>query len=368
MSATKSFLAVDLGAESGRALLGRFDGRNLQLEEIHRFSNGPVRVLDTLHWDVLRLWDDIKRGICLAGQKGGAGLASLGVDTWGVDFALLGRGDVLLANPVHYRDRRTEGMLEEAFRRVPRQEIFEQTGIQFMQLNTLYQLLAMRMARSPILEAATTFLTMPDLFNFLLTGRKACEFTNATTTQCYNPRRRGWARELLEKLELPTSIFPEIIPPGTNLGPLLDSVAAEVGLSGIRVIAPACHDTGSAVAAVPAAAPSAPGGQATTPNWCYLSSGTWSLMGVETPEPIINDRALRYNFTNEGGVAGTTRLLKNIMGLWLVQQCRRAWSRAGEELSYDQIAQLAEQATPFGPLVDPDDPGFLKPISARFKL
>lgn len=360
MSNQLEFLALDLGAESGRAVLGQFDGERLRLSEVHRFPNGPVRLPDGLHWDVLRLWTEIKRGLTLAVQEHRADLAGVGLDTWGVDFGLLDRDGALISNPYHYRDSRTDGMLEEAFRRVPREEIFEQTGIQFMQLNSLYQLLAMVVGRSPALDIAETFLTMPDLFNYWLSGRKVCEFSIATTTQCYDPRlpppdegggRGGWAIPLLEKMGIPTHIFPEIVPPGTVLGELLPAVAEEVGMSGLPVIAPACHDTGCAVAAVPAEGV----------DFAYISSGTWSLMGAELSEPIINEQSLAFDLTNEGGVSGTFRFLKNITGLWLVQECRRTWARQGEEFSYDDLTQMAAQATPLQSIVDPDYPEFLKP-------
>ncbi|MGA9350579.1 MAG: rhamnulokinase family protein [Anaerolineae bacterium] len=351
MAQAKKFLAFDLGAESGRAVVGLLEGDRLRLEEVHRFPNGPVRLPDGLHWDVLRLWTEIKRGLALAVQEYGADLAGVGLDTWGVDFGLLDRDGALISNPYHYRDSRTDGMLDEAFRRVPRQEIFEQTGIQFMQLNSLYQLLSMVVGRSPALDIAETFLTMPDLFNYWLTERKVCEFSIATTTQCYDPRQGDWARPLLEKMGIPTHIFPEIVPPGTVLGELLPSVAEEVGLSGLPVIAPACHDTGCAVAAVPAEGP----------DFVYISSGTWSLMGAELPEPVINEQSLTFDFTNEGGVGGTFRFLKNIAGLWLVQECRRTWARQDEEFSYDDLTQMAAQATPLQSVVDPDYAEFLKP-------
>ena len=351
MSRQFSFLALDLGAESGRAMLGQFDGERIQLSEVYRFPNGPVRLPDGLHWDVLRLWSEIKQGLARAIQEHGADLAGVGLDTWGVDFGLLDRDGALVSNPYHYRDSRTDGMLDEAFRRVPRAEIFEQTGIQFMQINSLYQLLSMVVRQSPALDIAETFLTMPDLFNYWLTGRKVCEFSNATTTQCYDPRKKGWANPMLERLDIPTHIFPEIVPPGTVLGELLPSVAEEVGTSGLPVIAPACHDTGSAVAAVPAEGS----------DFAYISSGTWSLMGAEVAEPVINASSLANNFTNEGGVAGTFRFLKNIMGLWLVQECRRTWASQGESLSYDELTQMAAEAEPLRSIVNPDDGDFLKP-------
>jgi len=350
MPRTLDLLAFDLGAESGRAVLGRFDGERLHLSEVHRFSNEPVRLPDGLHWDVLRLFGEVKRGLMLCASEHGQP-AGVGVDAWGVDFALLDRRGALLGNPYHYRDRRTEGMMEEAFRRVPRQEIFERTGIQFMQINTLYQLLAMVVGGSPALEVAETFLTIPDLFNYWLSGRAVCEFTSATTTQFYDPRAGAWATSLLERLGLPTGFLPEVIPPATSLGPLAPFVAEETGVGEVPVIAPACHDTGSAVAAVPAS------GQ----GHAYISSGTWSLVGVEVREPVITPQSLASNFTNEGGVCGTFRLLKNVMGLWLVQECRRAWAQEGEQHSYEELARVAQAAPPFAALVDPDDPSFLRP-------
>jgi len=362
MSHRSSFLAFDLGAESGRAMLGQLDGQRLQLTEVHRFANGPVRQPDGLHWDVLRLWTEIKHGLALVIREHGADLAGVGLDAWGVDFGLLDRDGALVSTPYHYRDGRTDGMLKQAFRRMPRAQIFEHTGIQFMQINTLYQLLSMVISESPALEIAETFLTIPDLFNYWLTGRTCCEFSIATTTQCYDPRRRDWARPLLERLGIPTHIFPEIVPPGTILGELLPSVADEVGTGILPVIAPACHDTACAVAAVPAEGA----------DFAYVSSGTWSLMGAELARPVIDERSLAYDFTNEGGVGvqecrrtRTFRFLKNVVGLWLVQECRRTWMRAalpkGEKLSYDDLTQMAAQADPLRSFVDPDCGEFLKP-------
>jgi rhamnulokinase len=354
---TSDYLALDLGAESGRGVLGRFDGERLDLEEVHRFPNEPVRMLDTLHWDLPRLFEECKnalRKVAGTGQR----LDGVGVDTWGVDFGLVGRGDTLLGNPVHYRDARTEGMMAAAFARVRREEIYERTGLQFMPFNTAYQLLALRQSGSPLLEVAETLLMMPDLFAWLLTGRRAGERTDASTTQLYDPRSGTWSDALCEGLGLPRRILPELIEPGTALGPLRKSVADEVGLASLTVVAPATHDTASAVAAVPALGSSGTSGP---PDWCYLSSGTWSLLGVEVPRPIINESTFRYNFTNEGGVAGTTRLLKNIMGLWLVQECRRTWARAGRSYSYDEILDRAGSARPFAALVDPDDASFIAP-------
>ena len=353
---TTDYLALDLGAESGRGLVGRFDGERLALDEVHRFPNGPVRMLDSLHWDVPRLFAEMKLAIAKAATNH-PGLDGVGVDTWGVDFGLVGRGDTLLGNPVHYRDPRTEGMMDAAFRLVPRERIYEISGLQFLPINTLYQLLALKTSHSPLLDVAETLLMIPDLFGWLLTGRRAGERTDASTTQLLDPRSGAWSDELCEGLGLPRSILPDLIEPGTELGPLRRSVADELGIAHpLTVLVPGTHDTASAVAAVPTR-----GTGTNPPDWCYLSSGTWSLLGAETPRPVINAATLAGNFTNEGGVAGTTRLLKNIMGLWLVQECRRTWARLGKEYSYDELIALAKQARPFATLVEPDDPTFLAP-------
>ncbi|MFZ6030002.1 MAG: rhamnulokinase [Chloroflexota bacterium] len=344
-----NLLALDLGAESGRAILGKFDGERIKLAEIHRFANSPLPLPDGLHWNTSGLWAEMLNGLGLAAREGT--LASMGIDTWGVDFGLLDSQDVLIGNPYHYRDSRTDGVMEKAFAIVPRQEIFAQTGIQFMQLNSLFQLYAMVLNQSPALEIAARFLTMPDLFNFWFTGRKANEFSNATTTQCYNPLSGGWAGDLLRKLDIPAHIFGEIVPPGALLGPLRKPVAEAAGIAPIPVIAPACHDTGSAVAAVPA----------TRESTAWISSGTWSLVGTNVRQPVIDERSLAFNLTNEGGVDGTFRLLKNINGLWLVQEARRTWAAQGEQLSYDTLTQLAEQADALRSLVDPDYEAFFKP-------
>jgi rhamnulokinase len=345
------YLAIDLGAESGRAILGSLDSGRLHLEEVHRFSNLPIRLQDGLHWDVLQLWSNIKAGLTKAAGIYPGQVSGIAVDTWGVDFALLGQDGSLLGNPYHYRDARTDGMLEEAFRRVPRETIFKCTGIQFMQINTLYQLLSMVISNSPLLQVASAFVTTPDLFNYWLSGRVSGELTIATTTQCFNPVQKSWANELLETMGIPTHIFPEIVLPGTVLGSILPAVAEETGIGIIPVITPACHDTGCAVAAVPAE----------NEHFAWISSGTWSIMGVEAPQPVITPESLEFNFTNEGGVAGTWRFSKNIMGLWLVQECRRTWAHQGEDLSYTELTRLAGEARPFLAVIDADDPDFLYP-------
>jgi rhamnulokinase len=344
-----AFLAVDLGAESGRAVLGRFDGEQITLKEVHRFPNVPVWLPDGLHWDVLRIAREVKDGIATATRNGGR-IESLGVDAWGVDFALLDRDGCLISNPYHYRDLRTEGMDERAFDRMTKEEIYETTGIQFMPINTLYQLLAME--GSPLLQAAQTLLLIPDLISYWLTGEKACEFTAASTTQLCDARSGSWARDLLEKMRFPGHIFGEIVTPGTQLGPLLPEVAEETGAKeGLPVTAVASHDTASAVVAVPAEGE----------NFAYISSGTWSLVGVELPKPAIAPEGMHANFTNEGGFGGTTRFLKNVMGLWLLQECRRTWAREGRQYSYEELTHLAQAVPTAGPLLDPDHPAFLPP-------
>jgi len=345
----KCYLAVDLGAESGRAILGTLNGNQLQLEELHRFPNVPVRTPSGLYWDSLRLFHEIQQGLSVAGRERKIGLDGVGVDTWGVDFALLGRDGSLVANPMHYRDSRNDGMLDKTFAVVPREEIFAHTGIQFIQLNTLCQLYAMKLAGAPGLEAAARLLFMPDLFNYWLTGVARNELTEASTSQFYNPIEKRWATELFERLGLSASILGEIVFPGTLLGPLLPHVAEAAGLERVPVFATASHDTAAAVAAVPAEGK----------GWCYISSGTWSLMGVELPEPVINERSLALNFTNEIGFGGTVRFLKNIAGLWLLQECRRAWALEGNEFGYDDLARLAASSQPFKAIISPD--AFLYP-------
>ena len=352
----KAYLAIDIGASSGRHVAGLFNGGKLRLEEVFRFENGPVTAGGHLYWDVLRQWTHVKDGLRAAATKLDATPVSVGVDTWGVDFGLLGHDDELLGYPVCYRDARTNGMLDHAFGVVPREEIFSQTGLQFMQINTLYQLLAMRLNKSPLLDVAESFLMMPDLFHWLLTGIKTNEFTNATTTQFFDPRKRTWAYPLLERLGLPTTLFRETTPPGSTLGPLLGSVASETGLGSVQVVTPGTHDTASAVLAVPFT-----GQSSAKPTWCYISSGTWSLMGVEVPGPVINDKCLSLNFTNEGGVGDTIRLLKNIGGLWLLQECRRVWNLAGKNYSWDDLTRMSSAAKPLASLIDPDAPEFLAP-------
>ncbi len=349
--AQQTYLAFDLGAESGRGVLGRFDGTRIDLEEIHRFANGPVRVQDALHWDALRLFSELKHAMTMVGRERDEALSGVAIDTWGVDFALIGANNFLLGNPYHYRDARFDGMLERTYQRVSKEEIFAVTGLQFIQFNTLFQLVRMVEEEHPALAAANTMLHMPDFLAWLMTGRPVTEYTIASTSQMLDARTGEWATELLEKLGIPTRMLPEIVKPGTVIGPLQDWLAEETGLTDVPVIASAAHDTGSAVASVPA--------EEGRDDWCYISSGTWSLMGVELPEPRITPAVLEKNFTNEGGVSGSIRFLKNIAGLYLVQQCRAAWVLEGDELDYGTLTEMAAKAEPFGALVHPDDPVFL---------
>ena len=349
-------LAVDLGASGGRVVAGNFDGRLLELDEVHRFENAPVPFGGTLVWDVARLWQEVLHGLRLAGGRYGGAVTSVGVDTWGVDFSFLGADGTLLANPVCYRDARTRGMLAAAERTVSRAEMFEATGLQFMEINSLFQLLALSRGGSTVLGAAERMLLIPDIFHWLLSGVASNERTNATTTQCYDPRGGDWAFPMLERFGLPKRIFGTLVDPGTDLGPLRPEVAAETRLTATRVVVPGTHDTASAVAAVPAAEP-----PSARPDWCYVSLGTWALVGAELDRPLVTEACRARNFTNEGGIGGTTRLLKNVCGLWLVQQCRAAWQRAGREWSWDQLTNLAAEAPPLATLVDPDDPSLVAP-------
>jgi sugar (pentulose or hexulose) kinase len=355
MSATRNYLAFDLGASGGRAIIGRFDGERLTLEEVHRFVNGPVHIPsahgDSLHWDTLRLFAEIQEGLRKAVACCGSELICLGIDTWGVDYGLLDRNDRLVGLPYHYRDSRNDTMMAEAFRRVPHEEIFAATGIQFMQLNTVFQLLAQTIEDPEVLARARTLLMMPDLLNYWLTGAKVCERTIASTSQILDPYKPAWATGLLDRLGIPTHFLPTIVEAGTKLGGLLPAVVEETGAKDVQVITPGSHDTASAIAAVPAE----------NADYAYLSSGTWSLIGLEIPKPIINETALAFNVTNEGGVCDTIRLLKNIAGLWIIQECRRTWAAEGQSLSWDDIVRHAAAAQPFLAQIDVDAHDFLAP-------
>lgn len=354
MSASANFLAADLGASNGRVLLGKWDGARFALEVLHRFENGPTNILGRLYWDVLSLWREVKVGMMRYAADHRTPLAGIGIDTWGVDYGLLDAAGRLLGNPVHYRDSRTQGMVDHLFTRIPKPEVFDMTGIQFLELNTLFQLYSMRVQGDPQLDAAHRLLLMPDLFHYWLSGEQVAEYTIASTTQMLLAHRRTWATDLLQRLDIPTAILPEIVQPGTVIGPMLAQVAAETGIAaGAPVVASAAHDTGSAVAAIPGL----------DERSVYLSSGTWSLMGIEVRQPIINTKMLDLNFTNEGGVDGTIRLLKNISGLWLLQESRRQWEREGHAFSWEELMIEAQKAPAFRSIINSDAPDFNTPSS-----
>jgi rhamnulokinase len=354
---THHYLACDLGAESGRVMLGTLSDGKLSLEELHRFPNGPVAVNGTLRWDVLRLFDELKQGLRKAAQRQ-IPVSSLSTDSWGVDYVWLKDNEPLLTAPYQYRDARTDNGFERAFAMSPKEEIFNETGLQFMTLNTLYQLHADAAERPWIFKSADRFLCIGDYFNYLLCGVAKSEQSLASTTQLYNPRKKKWSRLLPKKLGIPRRVFPDIVASGTVLGPLLPALTKETGLPDAQVIATCSHDTGAAVAAVP--------GQGR--DWAYLSSGTWSLLGVELKKPVVTPECLAHNFTNEIGYGHTVRFLKNIVGLWILQECRRTWAREGTEYTYDQLTQLASEAEPLRSLINPADPRFAKPDDMPKKI
>lgn len=344
------YLAVDLGAESGRVQLGTLAGGRVELEEIHRFVNGPVQLPSGLHWDVLGIHREVLRGIALAARRAGGPIDGIAVDAWGCDYGLLDRDGALLGNPFHYRDHRTDGVMERLLERLPREDVYATTGIQFLPFNTLYQLVSAR--GSAALESARALATIPDLLAYWLSGRLVAERTAASTTQLLDVRTGAWARGLMLRAGLDPAILPPLVEPGTVLAPLRAEIARETGLDPVPdVIAVGGHDTASAVVAAPAR-----GG-----DFAYLSSGTWSLLGMELDAPATGADALAGNLTNEGGVAGTIRLLRNVMGLWLVQECRRQWAREGNDHDYDALRRMAAAAPPGGPLIDPDDDTLLHP-------
>jgi rhamnulokinase len=342
--------AVDLGASGGRVMLGTVgEGHQLKLDELHRFPNIPVRVLGTLHWDILALFQGILDGLGAAGRAG-AGVASLGIDTWGVDYGLLDSDGALLGNPVHYRDTRTEGVTGQVLSRVSAAELYAITGIQQLPLNTIFQLAAA--AGTPQLAAARTMLMIPDLLAFWLTGQAGAEVTNASTTQLYDVRAQAWATPLMTRVGIPPGIFPPLRRPGDTIGELLPRIAAEAGLAApVPVLAVGSHDTASAVAAVPADGP----------GFAYISCGTWSLVGMELPAPVLSEASCRANFTNETGIDGTIRYLRNVMGLWLLQESVRTWSARGIAADLDTLLAAAAGAPALRAVVNPDDPDFLTP-------
>ena len=342
------YIAVDLGASNGRVIVGNLES----IEVVHRFPSRPVRIKDTIYWDFLGLMADIREGLKAAFKKYGDEIVSIGFDTWGVDYALLDENEDLLGNPYHYRDPRTDGMMDEFFGIVPKEEVYSETGIQFMQLNTLFQIFAHSRSSSETLKAARHFLTVPDLLNYWLTGVMKNEFSEATTTQLYNPVKNEWSKKLIEAAGFNPGIFKDVVLPGTVLGRLLPVEAEKLGAGpDVVVTAVACHDTASAVAAVPVAEGD---------SHAYLSSGTWSLLGIELDEPAINETGFKYNFTNEGGREGKITYLKNIMGLWIIQECKAYWDQTGEPCDWPEIVKMAEAAGAHGARIDVDDPVFLK--------
>ena len=343
----KKVLAFDFGASSGRAIIGSFDGEKITLKEVHRFTNDPVELGGTLYWDVLRLFYEIKQGIVKAKIAGG--FDSIGIDTWGVDFGLIDKNGRLLENPVHYRDKRTSGLVEESFKSVPRQKMYDITGIQFMELNTLFQLISLKKQRPEMLERADKMLFMPDLFAYFLTGKMCSEYSIASTSQLIDINTRTWSKELLDAFGIKESLFAPLTEPGTQLGNLSKEICEECGVESVPVISVCGHDTQSAITAVPCE----------SGDFAFLSSGTWSLFGTELQKPIVNETSLKINITNEGGFGGTTGFLKNIIGLWLIQESRRQWQREGKDYSYADLEKLALSEEPFKCFIDPDAPEFV---------
>jgi rhamnulokinase len=347
----KYYIACDLGAESGRVMLGRLEEGRLTLEEMHRFPSAAVRVLGSLRWDVLRIFEELKTGLRNIGGRH-LPVVSMSVDSWGVDYVLINAVHPMLSPPFHYRDARTESTYQKVREELGSELIFAETGIQFMTINTIYHLASDLEKSRALLDVADCFLTIGDYFNYLFSGVPRVDESNASTTQLYNPRTRSWSQVLIERCGFPPKIFPQLVAPGTVLGPLLPEVAFETGLSELQVVATCSHDTGAAVAAVPAEGEE---------DWAYLSSGTWSLLGLELPQPLISEKVREHNFTNEAGYGGTTRFLKNIVGLWILQESRREWVRQGLELDYAALTREAESAEPFRSLIDPRAARFSKP-------
>ena len=343
----KRVLAFDFGASSGRAIIGIFDGETIRLEEVHRFENTPVQMCGTLYWDLPRLFHEVKQGLVKAAQSGG--FDSLAVDTWGVDFGLIGRDGHLLELPVHYRDSRTSGMLEKAFSLIDKAQFYNITGNQFMDINTVFQLLSLKLDRPEMLKNAETLLLMPDLFGYLLTGKKRAELSIASTTQMMNASERKWSETVLDALGIPKNILPEICMPATELGMLSDEICAELDIPAAKVISVCGHDTQCAAAAAPTE----------KEDFIFISCGTWSLFGTETDSPVISEKSAALNITNESGYGGKVTFLKNIIGLWLIQESRRQFRREGREYSFANLEKLALECKPFKCFIDPDAPEFV---------
>ena len=348
--AEQKMLAIDLGASSGRGIVGSFDGKKLSLKEIHRFSNDPVILCGRMYWDILRIFHEIKQTIRKTVLDGDA-IRSIGIDTWGVDYALLDKSGKMLSNPRHYRDTRTEGIVSYVGRFFAPSELYAVTGIQSMNFNTVFQLAADLRDDAQMIENASRMLNIPDLLNYFLTGNLANEYTILSTGALLDAEKRDYAKDILAKAGIPQRLFGDIVAPGTALGKLLPQVQSEVGKTDAEVLAVASHDTASAVIAVPTQ----------EKEFLFISSGTWSLMGTELSAPKINAQTEKYNFTNEGGVNNTIRFLKNIMGLWLIQESRRQWKREGKEYSFAELEALAKEAPPFRCFIDPDHPSFVSP-------
>ena len=348
--AERKMLAIDLGASSGRGIVGAFDGERLTLRENHRFSNDPVNLCGRLYWDIMRIFHEIKLTVQKTELDGDA-VSSIGIDTWGVDYGLLDRAGRLLSNPVHYRDTRTEGAQELVSRTVPAEELYRVAGIQTLNFNTVYQLAVEREEAPEKLAQAERMLNIPDLLNYFLTGRMANEYTILSTGALLDAKKRDYAWELLDRLGIPRRLFGDVTAPGTDLGTLLPQVQGETGKTDAHVLTVASHDTASAVIAVPSE----------EKDFLYISSGTWSLMGTELSDPLINAESRAANFTNEGGACGTVRFLKNIMGLWIIQESRRQWRREGKDYSFAQMEAWAKESTPFRSLIDVDDSDFATP-------
>jgi len=355
--------AVDLGASGGKVMLGRFDGSRVTLQEIYRFTNGPVQVGQHIYWDVRRLFEEVKQGLGMAGRT--ARLASMGLDAWGNDFCLLDSSGALLEDPHSYRDPRTDGVMQKAFEKMSREDIYNRTGVQFMQHNTLFQVYSMVLDKSPLLEAADTYLMIADLFNYWMCGERCCELTNATTTQFYDPNKRDWCQPILEAFDIPARIMPPIVQPATKLGMLQPVLCDQLCIPALPVIAVGTHDTASAAGAVPysrgvpSGAPEA--GSSFSASAAFLSSGTWSLLGAEVEEPLINRIGLEHNFTCYGGVGGAWLVWKNIQALWVLQECMRGWEEAGHRDTPEELIALAERAQPFASFIDVDERLFLTP-------
>ena len=344
-------LAIDLGASSGRGIIGEFDGKKLALRENHRFSNDPVNINGNFLWDILRIFFEIKNSVRNCAVSGDKDVKTIGIDTWGVDFGLLDKNGNLLENPYHYRDKRTDNINVEAYKRIPKEKLYSITGLQYLQFNTIFQLLALSSQRPHVLENAETLMMIPDLLNYFLTGIKKTEYTIASTTALLDAKTRTWAKELFAPMGIPEKLFTEIVAPSSILGGLSPEILEDVGGVNAKIINVAGHDTGSAIAAVPAKGD----------NFVYISSGTWSLMGTESKEPIINEKSALYDFTNEGGVNNTIRVLRNVAGLWLEQESKRQWEREGEKISFAELSIMAREAEPLKCLINVDSPEFVHP-------